>query len=96
MSVAAIVASRGMVLGDAKIECAFLDFSDTGTASVKSGTTNPSTAVTDWKLGSLARDSDSEHSDDDNDEFFDCQGEFKFARSPLQMETLPVLMNSHL
>lgn len=25
-------------------------------------------------IGSLARDSDSEHSNDEDDEFFDCQG----------------------
>lgn len=63
-----------MVLKNTRTKCLLFDFSDSGNASVKSGTNNASTAVTDWKLGSLARDSDSEHSDDDNDEFFDCQG----------------------
>jgi hypothetical protein len=57
----------------------FLNSSDTSSASLKSGSNNASTAASEWKLGSLARDSDSEHSDDD-DEFFDCLG-LPFLRS---------------
>ncbi len=33
------------------------------------------TAATEWKIVSLARDTDSEHSNEEDDEFFDCQGE---------------------
>lgn len=44
-------------------------------ATATTSKTHPSgtSAAAEWKIGSLARDSDSEHSNDD-DEFFDCQG----------------------
>ncbi|XP_065202321.1 protein retinal degeneration B isoform X2 [Planococcus citri] len=49
------------------------DKAATTATTSKIHSSNVQTAATEWKIGSLARDSDSEHSDEDDDEFFDCQ-----------------------
>ena len=46
-----------------------------GNTANKSGLNDSNIITSGWKLGSLAQDSDTEHSDED-DKFFDCQGWF--------------------
>ncbi|XKL68542.1 hypothetical protein PGB90_004033 [Kerria lacca] len=47
-------------------------FTKSGASTLTSNNRIPTSTASEWKIGSLARDSDSEHSNED-DEFFDCQ-----------------------